>query len=81
MPSRLERHLEILALSRPLQRYARARQPDVNASLLLVHQALSRAFAETGPGQRPSAGLGASLRTEVDHATGRGVAAAAHSHA
>ena len=66
MPSRAERHLELLTLSHPLQRYARARQPDVNASLLLVHRALSRAFAEYGADLRPSTGLEASLRADVD---------------
>lgn len=66
MPSRTERHLELLKLSRPLHRYARTLQPDPNASSLLVHQALSRAFAEEDGGLRPSADLEASLRADVD---------------
>jgi hypothetical protein len=66
MPSRTERHLELLALSKPLHRYARSLQADDNAAFLLVHRALSRAFAERDGDLRPSAGLEASLRTDVD---------------
>jgi hypothetical protein len=66
MPSRAERHLELLKLSRPLHRYARTLQPDTNASFLLVHQALARAFAEADETLRPSAGLEASLRADMD---------------
>ena len=66
MPSRSERHLELLKLSRPLHRYARTLRSDTNASFLLVHQALSRAFAEEDGGLRPSAGLEASLRADMD---------------
>lgn len=68
MPSRAERHLELLKLSHPLHRYARTLLSDTNASFLLVHQALSRAFAEEDGGLRPSAGLEASLRADMDGA-------------
>ena len=70
MSSRAERHLELLTLSHPLQRYARTLQPDVNASFLLVHRALSRAFAERDADLRPSVGLEASLRADVDRQWG-----------
>jgi len=70
MPSRAERHLELLTLSHPLQRYARTVQPDVNACFLLVHRALSKAFAERDAGLRPSIGLEASLRADVDRQRG-----------
>jgi len=66
MPSRTERHLELLKLSRPLHRYARTLQPDTNASFLLVHRALSKAFAEDGGALRPSASLESSLRADMD---------------
>jgi hypothetical protein len=66
MLSHADRHLELLTLSHPLQRYARTLQPDVNASFLLVHRTLSRAFAERGGGLRPSAGLEASLRADLE---------------
>lgn len=66
MPSRTERHLELLALSQPLLRYARSMQPDANAAFLLVHRALSRAFAEKDGELRPSAGLEASLCADMD---------------
>lgn len=66
MPSRTERHLELLALSRPLHRYARSLQSDANASFFLVHRALSKAFAEKGGDLRPSAGLEASLRADME---------------
>jgi len=65
MPSRAERHLELLKLSRPLHRYARTLQPDTNASFLLVHKALAKAFAEGGGDLRPSAGLESSLRADM----------------
>ena len=68
MPSRAERHLELLRLSPPLHRYARTLQADTNASFLLVHKALSRAFAEQDGGLRPSVGLEASLRTDMHRA-------------
>lgn len=66
MPSRAERHLELLKLSHPLHRYARTLQSDTNASFLLVHHALSRAFAEEDGGLRPSTGLEASLRADME---------------
>ncbi len=66
MTSRTKRHLELLSLSRPLHRYARALQPDVNASFLLVHRAMSKAFAEPNGALRPSAGLEASLRADIE---------------
>lgn len=66
MPSRTERHMELLALSQPLHRYARSQQSDANAAFLLVHCALSKAFAEKDGDLRPSAGLEASLRADVD---------------
>jgi len=65
MPSRAERHLELLKLSRPLHRFARTLQPDINASFLLVHQALAGAFAEDGGQLRPTAGLESSLRADM----------------
>ncbi|MGZ3274386.1 MAG: hypothetical protein ACXU82_07085 [Caulobacteraceae bacterium] len=81
MSSRFKRHIELLALSGPLQRYARTRQPDVNASLLRVHKAMSRAFAERGGDLRPSAGLEASLQDDVDQSKGPCRAEAAHGRA
>jgi hypothetical protein len=66
MPSRMERHMELLALSQPLHRYARSVQSDANAAFLLVHRALSKAFAEKDGHLRPSAGLEASLRADMD---------------
>jgi len=66
MPSRTERHLELLALTHPLHRYARSLQADDNAAFLLVHRALSRAFAEQDGDLRPSVGLEASLRADMD---------------
>ena len=68
MPSRAERHLELLNLSRPLHRYARTLKTDPNASFLLVHRALARAFAEKSDALRPSAGLESSLRADMDNA-------------
>ncbi len=67
MSHRTRRHLELLKLARPLQRYATSLQPhpDGNASAFLVHTALAAAFAET-PCERPSAGLEASLRADID---------------
>ena len=65
MTSRTKRHLELLALSRPLHRYARALQPDVNASFLLVHRAMSKAFADPHGAPRPAAELEASLRADI----------------
>jgi hypothetical protein len=66
MPSRTERHLELLALSQPLHRHARSLQSDANAAFLLVHRALSKAFAEKEGDLRPSAGLEASLCADID---------------
>jgi len=66
MPSRAQRHLELLALSHPLRRYARSLQSDDNAAFLLVHRALSNAFAEKDGDLRPSVGLEASLRADMD---------------
>ena len=70
MPSLAERHLELLTLSHPLQRYARSLQPDVNVSFLLVHRVLSTAFAEHAAELRPSFGLEASLRADMDRRLG-----------
>ena len=67
MTDRTRRHLDLLALSHGLNGYARAREPDANASHLLVHQALSKAFAESVDRLRPQAGLEASLRADIDH--------------
>ena len=64
MPARARRRIELLRLSEPLRRYASRLTPDVNASALLVHQALSAAFAETEA--RPSAGLEDSMRRDID---------------
>ena len=66
MPSRTQRHLELLKLSRPLHRYARTLDLDANASFLLVHRALAKAFAEVGGALRPSSGLECSLRADMD---------------
>lgn len=68
MPLRKQRHLELLAMSHSLRRYARALQPDANASSLLVHRALSTAFAESEEALRPVCGLEASLRAYIDRA-------------
>lgn len=68
MPSRTQRHLELLKLSRPLHGYARTLDMDVNASFLLVHRALSSAFAEAGAALRPSSDLERSLRADMDGA-------------
>jgi|GEM_PF-3008523 hypothetical protein len=65
MSSRIRRHLELLALSPKLRRYARGLQADPNASSMLVHRVLSTAFAEP-PHARPSADLEASLRADMD---------------
>ena len=51
--SRTRRHLNVLAHSAPLHRQARELQSDVNASYLLVHDTLSKAFAQT-PGVQPT---------------------------
>jgi len=64
MPARTRRRLELLQLSDPLRRYATSLNPDVNASSLMVHHALSGAFAELD--MRPSLGLEASLRRDID---------------
>ena len=64
MPPLIRRHLELLALSQRLRRYARSLQPDANASSMLVHRVLAAAFAET-PDRRPSAGLEASLQADI----------------
>ncbi len=59
------RHVEILALSGALEAYARSLQSDVNAALLLVHGAVSRAFTEGGASLRPRDGLERSLRADI----------------
>ena len=64
MTARTRRHLELLALSRPLERFARPLQADANASSFLVHQALSSAFAEA-PALRASDTLEASLQHDI----------------
>jgi hypothetical protein len=64
MPARARRRLELLQLSEPLRRYASSLTPDINASSFLVHQALSAAFAEADV--RPSVGLEASLRRDIE---------------
>jgi len=76
MPSRAERHLELLKLSKPLHRYARTLKADANASFLLVHRVLAQAFAEKGGDLRPSADLESSLRADMDHTV-----RSAHDHA
>lgn len=63
MPTRARRRIELLRLSEPLRRYASSLSPDINAASLLVHQALSAAFAE--PGTRPRIGLKASLCRDI----------------
>ncbi|HWA62479.1 MAG TPA: hypothetical protein VG939_13945 [Caulobacteraceae bacterium] len=68
---RTRRHLELLRLARPLQRYARRLHPDPNASFFLVHQALSAAFAEA-PHLRDGQDLESVLREDmVRRVTGR----------
>jgi hypothetical protein len=64
MTARLRRHLELVALSKPLERFARPLQADANASSFLVHQALANAFAEA-PHLRSSATLEASLQQDI----------------
>jgi hypothetical protein len=64
VPSRTTRHLELLKLARPLRRFAGSLQADPNASFFLVHQALSRAFAEPLD-LRQSKDLESSLRGDI----------------
>ena len=64
MPGRARRRVELLQLSEPLRRYAGGLDPDINASSFLVHQTLSAAFTELE--MRPSAGLEASLRQDIN---------------
>jgi hypothetical protein len=64
VPSRTTRHLELLQLARPLRRFAGSLQADPNASFFLVHQALSRAFAEPLD-LRQSKDLESSLRGDI----------------
>ena len=63
--ARALRCIELLRLSEPLRRYASSLTPDINASSFLVHQALSAAFTKADV--RPTAGLEASLRRDIDH--------------
>ena len=66
MPSRKERHLELLKLSRPLHRYARTLQPDANASFLLVHRAMARASPKRAGACARAPAWSASLRADMD---------------
>ncbi len=75
MTARLRRHLELVALSQPLERFARSLQADANASSFLVHQALASAFAEP-PHLRASATLEASLRQDIHRRAAAGAGAA-----
>ena len=64
MQTRTRRHLELLDLARPLQRYARSLDADPNASSFLVHQALAAAFSQ--PDLFPAGqDLEASLRLDI----------------
>jgi hypothetical protein len=63
--SRARRHLNILALSAPLHRQARALQGDVNASFLLVHGAMSRAFADPAEPEAPAPDLARTLHADL----------------
>jgi len=63
-----ERTVELLELSGSLGRYAAALPVDANASLLLVHRALSAAFAERPDRHRPGLTLESSLRDDVRRA-------------
>ncbi len=76
MPSTSRRRLELLLLSRPLQRYARTLQPDTNASLMLVHKVMASALAEPVD-QRLSRDLEGSLRADL-RALARDAAPGAH---
>jgi hypothetical protein len=66
MPARPNYHLALLALAKPLRRYAAAqqREDDVNASYMLVHQALSTAFA--APPRSSIMSIAATLREHVN---------------
>ncbi|HEX6865619.1 MAG TPA: hypothetical protein VF122_00145 [Caulobacteraceae bacterium] len=64
MPAKTHYHLALLGLGDPLRSYAASLQPDANASALLVHHALSAAFAD-GPGGRNGVTLEASLRQDI----------------
>ena len=67
MTARTRRHLELIALAKPLRRYASGLQrcADANASSFLVHQALTAAFAEPA-GLRASDELESALRADID---------------
>ena len=67
MTDRAPRHLELLQLTKSLQRYSLALQSDVNAAFLLVHNALSRAFAQR-PGDLASLPSEAAMRRDIDRA-------------
>lgn len=71
MTTRTRRCLELLALDKPLRRYASSlqRRPDANASSFLVHQALSAAFAEPLD-LRASHELESALRADIDRRLG-----------
>lgn len=75
-PARDKRHIELLKLSNPLHGYAGTLRSDPNASYFLVHAAMIRAFAEADGELRPSEGLEASLRADMDVAA-KGVQAQA----
>ena len=73
MPARQNYHLALLALAKPLRRYAAAqqREDDVNASYMLVHEALSTAFAK--PARSSIMSIAAALRDHVNQGlTARG---------
>ena len=70
MPLEIRRHLELLNLSKPLQRYAARAQANSNASFMLVHKAMAKAFSNPSKAASGEA-LETSLREDID----RGVAA------
>jgi hypothetical protein len=71
---RARRRLDLLKLAQPLRRYASTLQADMNASSLLVHQALSAALFEQ-PCLRDDGALEASLREDIDRHFHRGISA------
>lgn len=61
----MPRHLELLNMGPSLRRYALRNEADVNASFLLVHKALLRAFSKSSD-IRQGELLEASLRKHID---------------
>ena len=65
--TRTRRHLNILALADPLHRQASQLQSDVNASFLLVHNTMSKAFAEPEQAHAPAQDLAQALHADLLH--------------